>query len=64
MIVGYTYGFMCPSRKADEIREEKLKLLSDFCITPTESEMEILNGLSTEREMERFIRAVINSRWN
>lgn len=64
MIVGYTYGFMCPSRKADEIREEKLKLLRDFCITPTESEKEILSGLSTEREMDAFVKDMIRIHLN
>ena len=64
MIVGYTYGYMIPSKKADEIREEKEELLRDFCIALTASERETLNSLTTERDMERFVRAVVNSRWN
>lgn len=44
--------------------EEKLKLLSHMSIVLTEREMEILNTLHTPRQIESFIRSIINNRWN
>lgn len=44
--------------------EEKLKLLNQMCIIPTEREMEMLDTLNTPRQIENFIRSIINNRWN
>lgn len=44
--------------------EGKLKVLSDMCITLTEREMETLNTFSTPRQIETYIRTIINNRWN
>ena len=64
MIYQHTIGAQCPIYKADEFKEGKLKLLEDFDIVLTESEMETLNGLYTPREIEKFIRDIIrNYRW-
>ena len=46
-----------------EFIEGKLKLLQDFHITITEREMEIFNTLNTPREIEKFVRDIIISRW-
>ena len=63
MIMQYTIGKQCPIYKANEFKEEKLKLLNDFEITLTPSEMETLNGLYTPREIEKFVRDIIRNRW-
>ena len=44
--------------------EGKLKVLSDMCITLTEREMQTLNTLDTPRQIENYIRKIINNRWN
>jgi hypothetical protein len=44
--------------------EEKLKLLSDMCITLSQREMDALNALNTPRQIENFIRSIISNRWN
>ena len=44
---------------ADKFKEGKLKLLKDFDITLTESEMEIFDTLYIPREIEEFIREII-----
>ena len=44
--------------------EEKLKILSHMCITPTKMEMQTLDTLNTPREIESYIRTIINNRWN
>ena len=58
----YTIGAQCPPYKANEFREGKLKLLEDFEITLTESEMETFNTLTFPRQIEKFIREIINNR--
>ena len=63
MIYQTTIGAQCPSYKADEFREGKLKLLSDFCITLTEREMIDFKALNSPREIEKFVRDIINNRW-
>ena len=62
MIVGYTYGFMCSSQKADKIREGKLKVLKDMGIALTESEMEIFNKLATQRQIDDFMANIFRTR--
>lgn len=64
MIYQNAIGAQCPLYKANEFREGKLKLLEDFEITLTESEMETFNTLTSPRQIEKFIRKIINSRWN
>ena len=44
--------------------ERKLKILKDFCITPTESEMEHLKTLKTQTEIDNGILNIMNNRWN
>lgn len=44
--------------------EGKLKILDQMCITLTEREMQNLNALDTPRQIENYIRSIINSRWN
>ena len=44
--------------------EGKLKLLDDMQITLTEREMETLYTFSTPRQIENYIRDIINNRWN
>lgn len=51
-----------PFNKANCI-EGKLKMLSQMCITLTQSEMEILNTKNTPRQIESYIRDIINNRW-
>lgn len=64
MIYQQTIGAQCPVYKANEFKEGKLKLLNDFEVTLTESEMETFNSLYTPREIEKFIRDIIrNYRW-
>lgn len=59
-----TIGAQCPLYKAEELREGKLKLLKDFGITLTESEMETFNTLTSPREIDKFYRNIIrNCRW-
>lgn len=48
--------------KANEFCEGKLKLLTDFEITLTESERETFNTLTSPRQIEKFIREIINNR--
>lgn len=52
----------CSLYKANEFREEKRKLLADFDITLTESETETFNTLTSPRQIEKFIREIINNR--
>lgn len=52
-----------PFNKAKCI-EGKLKLLDQMCITLTEREMKDLDALNTPRQIENYIRSVINNRWN
>jgi hypothetical protein len=44
--------------------EGKLKLLSDIGISLTKREMETLDTLNTPRQIEKYIRSIINNRWN
>jgi hypothetical protein len=62
MIVQHTIGAQCSTYKANEFREGKIKLLKDFDITLTESEMETFNELVSPRQIEKFVRSVINNR--
>ena len=52
----------CALYKANEFREGKLKLLTDFEITLTESERETFNTLVSPRQIEKFIREIIGNR--
>ena len=63
MKMKYVIGEHCLTYKADKFREGKLELLSDFCITLTEREMIDFNALKTPREIEKFVRDIINNRW-
>jgi hypothetical protein len=49
--------------KANEFREGKLKLLKDMEIELTESERETFNTLTSPRQIEKFIREIVNNRW-
>jgi hypothetical protein len=65
MLEGSTYN---PHWKGDAQKylEGKLKILMDhrgFGITPTESEMEHLQTLTTQSEIDRAIITIINNRW-
>lgn len=62
MIVCRIRGVACPTWKANEFREGKLKLLEDFDITLTKSEMEIFNTLEYAREIENFICDIFRDR--
>lgn len=62
MTCQYTIGMQCPLYKANEFRKGKLKLLKDFKITLTESEMETFNTLTSPRQIEKFIRDIIRNR--
>lgn len=64
MIIHHAIGVQCSGFKADEFREEKLELLKDFCITLTEREMIDFQALNSPREIERFVRTIIDNRWN
>lgn len=44
--------------------EEKLKVLSDMDIAPTEMEMYALDKCETPRQIENIIRTIISNRWN
>lgn len=44
--------------------ESKLKLLRQMCITLTEREMETINSMNTPRQIEAYVRSIINNRWN
>ena len=59
----FVSGAACPLYKANEYREGKLKLLKDFGIALTESEREIFNTLTSPREIDKFYRDIIISRW-
>lgn len=64
MIYQYTIGAQCPSYKANEFREGKLKLLNDFGIALTESERETFDKLETPRQIDEFYCTIIrNCRW-
>lgn len=52
----------CALYKADKFREGKLELLKDFDINLTESEMETFNTITSPRQIEKFIREIINNR--
>lgn len=52
----------CSLYKLNKFREGKLKLLKDFDITLTESEMETFDTLTSPRQIEKFIREIINNR--
>lgn len=41
----------------------KLRILNDFCITPTESEINHLKTLKTQSEIDNGILNIINNRW-
>lgn len=53
-----------PLHKTNKFREGKLKLLEDFDITLTERERETFNTLTSPRQIEKFIREIVNNRWN
>lgn len=44
--------------------EEKLKMLSHMCITLTKNEAKHLDTLDNPRQIESYIRTIINNRWN
>jgi len=64
MLDGATYN---PKWNGDPSKylKRKLEILeSDFCITPTESEMKHLKTLKTQTEINNGILTIINNRWN
>jgi hypothetical protein len=63
VIVQHTIGAQCPTYKVNEFREGKLKLLKDMEIELTESERETFNTLTSPRQIEKFIREIVNNRW-
>ena len=51
-------------KNAKQYAKAKLKMLvNDFCIHPTETEIEHLYELSTESEINRAVRQIINNHW-
>lgn len=51
-------------KNAEQYIKAKLKMLvNDFCIYPTETEIEHLNGLATESEINCAVRQIINNHW-
>lgn len=44
--------------------EGKLKLLNDMGITLSQTEMKTLDTMHTPRQIETYIRSIINNRWN
>lgn len=62
MRVPFALEKSCSLYKANEFREGKLKLLADFDITLTESEREIFNTITSQRQIEEFIRNIIRNR--
>ena len=53
-------------RNAKQFIEAKLRMLMDphgFCIYPTKKEIEHLYELSTESEINRAVRQIINNHW-
>ena len=62
MHVPFALEKSCSLYKANEFREGKLKLLEDFNITLTESERETFNTLTSPRQIEKFVREIINNR--
>lgn len=62
MIYQYTIGAQCPSYKANEFREGKLKLLNDFGIALTESERETFDKIESPRQIEKFVKGIIHNR--
>ena len=66
MFIGYTCGTAAMPFNANICREEKRKILEDFCILSlmTEEENSRLNELKTEFEMERFVRSMVKKYWD
>ena len=62
MLIHNPIGITCSYYKANEFREGKLKLLADFEIDLTESERETFNTLTSPRQIEKFVREIINNR--
>lgn len=51
-------------KNAEQFIQAKLKMLvKDFRIHPTETEIEHLCGLTTEREINCAVRQIINDHW-
>ena len=62
MKLQYAIGEQCLVYKANEFREGKLKMLKDFGITLTEREREIFDTLIVARQIENFVKEIINNR--
>ena len=45
------------------IQAKLIMLEKDFCIQPTETEIEHLNELATESEINCVVRQIINNHW-
>lgn len=64
MWVPFALEKSCSLYKTNEYREGKLKLLKEFGISLTESEMETFNTLTSPREIDKFYSNIIrNCRW-
>lgn len=51
-------------KNAEQFIQAKLKMLvNDFRINPTETEIEHLYALATEREINCAVRQIINNHW-
>lgn len=51
-------------KNAEQFIKAKLKMLmKDFCIYPTETEIEHLYELATENEINCAVRQIINNHW-
>ena len=51
-------------KNAEQFIKAKLNMLrKDFCIYPTETEIEHLYELATEREINCAVRQIINNHW-
>lgn len=60
-ITGHSPTFTTPKKYVDA----KLKILRrDFCIEPTEEEIEHLNTLTTQIAIDNAILGIINRRWD
>ena len=63
MLDSYTYNPKWTGIPSKYLRA-KLKILKDFLITPTESEIKHLQSLKTQSEIDNAILTIINNRWN
>lgn len=62
MHVPFALEKSCSLHKANKFREGKLKLLKDFDISLTESEMKTFHALTFIREIDEFYRDMIRNR--